>query len=159
MRNNQKIINELIKSNYKAVFVITGGGVSALSSILKTPGASAFVLECQIPYSKDALNSFLEESLDKTCTPQVSNQLALKAYHRAQNYSHESDLVMGIACTAALQTNRIRKGKDCAHLSLYFKNHSFSRCINLSHDSRENQEDILCYTLLNYIKECINIAS
>ena len=52
---NKLIERNLIGSGYKASVIISGGGSSFISNILKFPGASEFVVDAQIPYSKEAL--------------------------------------------------------------------------------------------------------
>ena len=56
----QRVMNKLIERNlvecgYKASVIISGGGSSFISNILKFPGASEFVVDAKIPYSKEAL--------------------------------------------------------------------------------------------------------
>ena len=54
------ILKEIINLNYKASLVIAGGGTSTISSLLLIPGASNFILEAHIPYSKKSLERYLD---------------------------------------------------------------------------------------------------
>ena len=49
------LVSELIASGYQAAIAISGGGSSAVASLLKVSGASRFVVEASVPYHADAL--------------------------------------------------------------------------------------------------------
>ena len=83
------ILKEIIKLNYKASLVIAGGGTSAISSLLLIPGASNFILEAHIPYSKKSLERYLDCEIKTTCNTLVSIQLAKTAKKRADFLNHE----------------------------------------------------------------------
>ena len=76
---DNSILNEIINLNYKASLVITGGGSSTISSLLLIPGASNFILEAHIPYSKKSLERYLDCEVKTTCNTIVSIQLARTA--------------------------------------------------------------------------------
>ena len=47
---NQNDIRSIHDGPFKLVFVSSGGGSSAISDLLKVPGASQTILESYIPY-------------------------------------------------------------------------------------------------------------
>ena len=149
-------IQNIINSNYQIVFVITGGGSSALSNILNIPGASNIFLEAQIPYNKKTLIEYLNKNVVKSCNAITAVNLADIAFKRAINITNKKKLILGVSCTAALKTLRKRKGKDRAHLAIHSQNCKFYKYIYLNQLTREDQETSLSNSIINYIDECIN---
>jgi len=146
----------IINSNYQIVFVTTGGGASALSNILTTPGASNIFLEAQIPYNKKTLTEYLNKNVENSCNAITAVNLADIAFKRAINITNKKKLILGVSCTAALKTLRKRKGKDRAHIAVHSHKCKFYKYISLNQQTRENQEITLSNSIIYYINECIN---
>jgi len=96
---NSERITRILDSGYKAVLVTTGGGSTALNTLLTTPGASRFVADAQIPYSPEALSAYLGEDVEQSCSPLTARKLAEVAFK-----SQASSLKpLAVSCTAALR--------------------------------------------------------
>ena len=93
-----------------AVLVITGGGAQALSWVLGVPGASRTVLEAAVPYSRASLAAFLGSEPKRPASPRTAGDMATAAYQRALTLRHSDAQVAGVACTAAIATDRPRRG-------------------------------------------------
>ena len=154
--NTNFSIQNIINSNYQIVFVTTGGGASALSNILTTPGASNIFLEAQIPYNKKTLTEYLNKNIENSCNAITAVNLADIAFKRAINITNKKKLILGVSCTAALKTLRKRKGKDRAHIAVHSHKCKFYKYISLNQQTRENQEITLSNSIIYYINECIN---
>ena len=146
----------LVTSGCNVAFVVTGGGASLISSILKVPGSSNFLIEAQVPYNQKALGNYLGYDLSSSCNTDSSKKLAEKAYSRALELGENRKILIGVACTAALKTDRPRKGSDRAHIAIHSEKKCFYRRIELSGSTRELQEHELSDYFLNYLKECIS---
>lgn len=119
------------------VLAVTGGGSQLLSTLLSTPGASNTVLECIVPYAAESLHDWLGIVPDSNCSEVTALQMAAQAQRRAvtlfdrstgtgRDSSSHHDL-LGVGTTAALATNRERKGDERAYLAI----HSFG-CTRLT---------------------------
>jgi hypothetical protein len=121
MKSDQVDLIECIQaSGFKAAVVLAGGAVDAVHALLSHSGASRFIQEVQIPYSPEAMFDYLGEPLEQACSAKAATIMAQRAFERALIFSlsnKESIPIVGIACTAALQTNRERKGIDRAFIS------------------------------------------
>ena len=148
-------LKEIVNLNYKACFVITGGGADAISSLLSIPGASNFILDAQIPYSKKSLELYLERDVKSTCSTIISLELAKIAKKKADFLNDEKKFNLGISCTSALKTNRTREGNDRAHISIITHKKIFYKYIQLKALSRFEQEKETSNSILNFIKETI----
>jgi len=118
----------------QAVFYATGGGMQvanqwitwtfyeptacfdhcnalqALTWLLTVPGASRTVLESRVPYAQSALQNVLGQSTANYASVGTANSMAKAAYQQAAKLSHFGASIVGIGCTCALMTDRIKKG-------------------------------------------------
>lgn len=100
----------------KIVATIAGGGYS-FSDILKYPGASNIIEEIFCPYGNKSLYSILQETHERMLCVEVATDLAIGS----QNYLGPDFIYVGV--TAALRTNRQRKGEEAAYLTILRPNH------------------------------------
>ena len=121
----------------RGVFTVAGGGSGLLAALLAVPGASATVLEARIPYASEALAELLGGEPEQACSGGTARALAMQALLRARQLGGD----FGFAVTAALATNRQRRGQARAHLA--FQNVASTRSWRLPLDpghSRAAQE-------------------
>lgn len=104
-----------------AVVVVTGGGAQALSWLLASPGASRTILESTVPYSKTALAEFLGYEPTEAASADVAADMARMAFERARHLASAGDPVVGVGCTAALATDRVKKGKHRCFVAQWSK--------------------------------------
>ncbi len=102
-----------------AVLVVTGGGSRAVADLLTVPGASRTVLEAWAPYGERSLTEFLGTAPRQAVSVETASAMARKACERAVRLRPRADApVMGVACTAALATDRPRRGDHRAHVAV-----------------------------------------
>jgi nicotinamide mononucleotide (NMN) deamidase PncC len=152
---SEAIAEALVVSGYQTAWVVSGGGSSAVATVLSVAGASVFMREAQIPYSAKALRAYGGLTCDALCSSRVAGAISRRAYARAEQFADGSYPCAGIACTAALQTNRERRGADRAHLAVAVKGRYFHRYLALDTGSRLEQEAVLSAALLAYVKACL----
>lgn len=110
------LISEIHKYPAKFELVITGGGASAISRLLAEPGASNSLLNGVVPYSFEALEQYLGAAPESACAEKTARQMASRAYLNALQL--DDGYVLGVAATAAIQTNRQRRGSDRIHVAI-----------------------------------------
>ena len=143
------------------MLVTTGGGSGALNALLATPGASRFITEAHVPYSPEALKRFLGENPEHFVSPATAANLARKAVENVGQASCLSgqagslSYVMGIACTAALQTDRERRGEDRAFICIKTAEAEKVYALYFSKTSRAEQEALLSDWLLVLIAQAV----
>jgi nicotinamide mononucleotide (NMN) deamidase PncC len=143
-------IEAILSSGRAAALVIAGGGSGALHTLLAHPGASRFVLEAQIPYSPEALTDYLGQPLHSACSTPTVIAMVEKAFERAQFLSN-SKAPLGVACTAALQTTRTRKGRDRAFIAFKTSAQTVVHELDLPSGTRLEQETEVSQTLLKHL--------
>ncbi|MDE2822415.1 MAG: hypothetical protein OXK79_02790 [Chloroflexota bacterium] len=104
------VIHRIHASPVQAVVVVTGGGAQSISWLLTVPGASRTVLEMLVPYSERALTDFLGERPHKIASAETAETMSRQAYCRAVELAEADVPLVGIGCTAALATDRPKRG-------------------------------------------------
>lgn len=124
---------------HQLVLVITGGGTQIIPTLFGRPGASALLLEASVPYHPNALEQYLGAMVDSSSSEETARKMAVAAYRRGVTLLGEqnADVPVGVACTAALATNRRRKGNDRAFVVV----HSSKRTLSVSADFGNNLTD------------------
>lgn len=152
------LVKPILNSGFRAVLVATGGGSGALNTLLSTPGASRFVVEACMPYSPEALERFLSGKPGQAVSFATARALAEKAFSRCldsreRQHSGENLPSIGMACTAALQTDRERRGENRAFICIKTAAAEKIYALHLSKTSRESQEQLLSGWLLTLIAQ------
>ena len=122
-----ELVEQVHTSGCRVSLLTTGGGSRAVSWLLNHPGASRVMLEAHIPYHPAALERLLGPDGPHKVGGETARRLALVAFDRAQSLladvepsagTNASVIPLGVACTAALATDRERKGGDRAHVAI-----------------------------------------
>ena len=113
----QEVIRQIHASPVQAVVVVTGGGAQSISRLLKVPGASRSVLEILVPYSERALADFLGERPHQVASAETAEAMSRQAFRRAVQLADADVPLVGIGCTAAIATDRPKRGAHRVHVA------------------------------------------
>jgi Cytidylyltransferase-like len=113
----QQLISALHASGRKAVLAITGGGSGAVGELLRVPGGSRLLIEAQIPYDALALAAFLGFAPAQACSSDTAIAMAQTARARAARLMPAGTNLVGLGATAALVSDRPRKGEHRFHIA------------------------------------------
>jgi nicotinic acid mononucleotide adenylyltransferase/nicotinamide mononucleotide (NMN) deamidase PncC len=144
-------IERIFASGRRASFVITGGGSGALHALLSTPGASRFVADARIPYSPEALENFLGEKVEHSCSPEAALLMARTAF----KFQVSGFKFLSVSCTAALQTDRKRRGDDRVFICIQTAEAEKLYALYFSEAPRAKQEALLSDWLLVLIAQAV----
>jgi hypothetical protein len=100
------------------VLAVTGGGVAAIGDLLTVPGASRTVLEATVPYAETALTSLVGGPVGQATSAETAAAMAVACRRRAVVLAGRAADVIGVACTAALVSDRPKRGDHRAHVGL-----------------------------------------
>ena len=103
-------IQAIHRSPTMAAVIASGGGARSLAWLLGTEGASRTLLDVQVPYSASAMGDLLGGIPDSAVSEDVAADIARAAYRRALELRTDDAPVVGIGATAAIATDRPRKG-------------------------------------------------
>ncbi|MBN1964506.1 MAG: hypothetical protein JW910_07655 [Anaerolineae bacterium] len=112
------IIQRIHAAPTQAALVVSGGGSQALAWLLGVPGASHTVLEMTLPYSRAAFQRYLGAEPEQAVSRETALALAEVAYRRARILAEDGTPSVGLACTAALVTERPKRGEHRCHIAV-----------------------------------------
>jgi hypothetical protein len=113
----QQLISALHGSGRKAALAITGGGSGAVGELLRVPGGSRLLIEAQVPYDALALATFLGFAPAQACSSDTTIAMAQTARARAARLVPAGTDLVGLGATAALVSDRPRKGEHRFHIA------------------------------------------
>ena len=113
----RQLISALHASGRKAALAITGGGSGAVGELLRVPGGSRLLIEAQIPYDEQALAAFLGAAPAQACSADTAIAMAQTARARARRLAPAGADLVGLGATAALVSDRPRKGEHRFHIA------------------------------------------
>jgi nicotinic acid mononucleotide adenylyltransferase len=113
----QQLISALHGSGRKAALAITGGGSGAIGELLRVPGGSRLLIEAQVPYDAQALAAFLGFVPAQASSSDTAIAMAQTARARAARLMPAGTNLVGLGATAALVSDRPRKGEHRFHIA------------------------------------------
>jgi Cytidylyltransferase-like len=113
----QQLISALHASGRKAALAITGGGSGAVGELLRVPGGSRLLIDAQVPYDALALAAFLGFAPGQACSSDTAIAMAQSARARAARLVPAGTDLVGLGATAALVSDRPRKGEHRFHVA------------------------------------------
>ena len=161
MRDIEELIGKIHEDTHQTVIAIAGGGSLAVAWLLSVPGASKTILESVVPYSRLSMVNLLGFEPDQYVSPETAQAMAKACYQRAMKLRESNLPVMGVACTATLVTDRIKRGDHRCSLSIW----SAERVINCDlvldkgKRDRSGEEELVSRLLLQLLSQSMDIES
>lgn len=94
----------------KISITATGGGSYLISELMSYGGASSYIEEVNIPYSREAINDFLGYTPHKYTSEETAKSLALKSLRRVEELTGTKECV-GVGLCCSLSTGNQRKDR------------------------------------------------
>ena len=113
----RQLISTIQASGPKAALAITGGGSGAISELLRVPGGSRLMIEAQVPYDEHALAAYLGYPPAQASSAETAIAMAHAAKLRAAKCVAGTDALIGLGATAALVSDRPRRGEHRFHIA------------------------------------------
>jgi hypothetical protein len=103
----------------RLVYVFAGAGALALHWLHAVAGSSRTVLEARDCYAPASLAEVLGGSPAQAVGAETARQMAIWAAGRAAALAYGGWPLLGVACTAAIATDRQRRGADRAYVAVW----------------------------------------
>ena len=160
--NSQEMAKKLHSVAGRGCIAVTGSGIQAISDLFSEPGASRTILDAQVPYSRLALEEFVGALADQHVSSEEAKMMAKAALKRAQHLAQGEEVnepLFGLGCTAAVSTDRVRRGEDRAHVAWTNGTHSGGASIWFDKQARTraNEDAVVSAIVLNSIALALNI--
>src|SRR6266581_3252481 len=157
----QQLISTLHASGRKAALAITGGGSGAVGELLRVPGGSRLLIEAQVPYDALALAAFLGFAPAQACSSETAIAMARSARARAARLVPAGTDLVGLGATAALVSDRPRKGEHRFHIA--FANSAVvAHCTCVMAKGRRDraaEEDLVSRAIVLWLARACGIAA
>ena len=135
------LLAALEASGSKLVIVATGGGSMAIPHLLATPGASSVVLECLVPYAREAVDRLLGGPQESYCSSRAARRLAVMAWQRACGLGGLPSTAIGVAVTASLRSRTPKRGRHRVVVAVHGLATTSVATLVLQKDARSRAEE------------------
>jgi hypothetical protein len=157
----QQLISTLHGSGRKAALAITGGGSGAVGELLRVPGGSRLLIEAQVPYDALALAAFLGFAPAQACSSDTAIAMAQSARGRAARLVPAGTDLVGLGATAALVSDRPRKGEHRFHIA-FANSAGIAHCTCVLAKGRRDraaEEDLVSRAIVLWLARACRIAA
>ena len=156
------LIEQIHGDPTRVCIVVSGAGTTALAALFSVAGASRTVIEAQVPYSSAALDNYLGTRSDQYVSGNQARLMAMKAYERASallEVGSASGRLVGLSCTAAIATDRERRGENRLHVAWHDGQLGATYSVILKKGARERagEEAVCSAVILNALAEACGI--
>jgi len=157
----QQLISALHASGRKAALAITGGGSGAIGELLRVPGGSRLLIEAQIPYDTQALAAYLGFAPAQASSADTAIAMARSARARAARFVPTDTDLVGLGATAALVSDRPRKGEHRFHIA-FANSAGVEHCTGVMAKGRRDraaEEDLVSRAIVLWLAHACGIAA
>lgn len=157
----RQFISALHVSGPKAALAITGGGSGAIGELLRVPGGSRLLIEAQVPYDEQALARFLGFAPAQACSPETAIAMAQTARTRAAALLPEINDIVGLGATAALVSDRPRRGEHRFHIACASASGTRHCTVVLAKGRRDRgaEEDVVSRAIVLWLAGACGVAA
>jgi hypothetical protein len=103
---------------HRLVLAFAGAGSLSLAWLHAVAGSSRTVLEAVDAYAPTALAELVGQPIAHAVSMETAQAMAQWAYRRAQHLASNSEPLLGVGCTAAIATDRERRGQNRCIISV-----------------------------------------
>lgn len=163
--DRQALVQAIHASPAQLVLAVAGGGNACITDLLDVPGASATVLEVCVPYAHRALHELLANAPAPVAagaglvTAATAEAMAAASLVRARHLAEPGTPVIGVACTAALVSDRPKRGEHRAHVATASDQGAVGRYVQLDKGAldRRGEDRVVADALLAAIATACGI--
>ena len=144
------LVEKIHASPFRYSLIVTGAGGMSIASLMAVPGCSRTLINAQVPYSPNVTRDILDHTVLKHVCPATGRQLAQHAFAdgRAALDSFDTQHVVGIGATAAIQTDRERRSPDAAFVSFWGKDRVQDYTCSLPRNGTRAEQEATITTLI-----------
>lgn len=157
----KQLITALHASGRKAAIAITGGGSGAIGELLRIPGGSRLLVEAQVPYDSEALSTYLGFAPAQASSADTAIAMARRAIERAAAMMPAGSDLVGLGATAALASDRPRKGEHRFHLA-FANSARIAHCTAVLAKGRRDraaEEDLVARAIVLWLARACGVAA
>lgn len=146
---------------HRLVFEFAGAGSLALYWLHSVPGSSRTVLEATDRYAATSLTDLIGKTPEKFVSADTARIMAEMAYRRAMRLTDGAAACLGVACTAAIATDRAKRGAHGCSIAVY--DGTTMRAFNLTlakgARDRAGEEQLISLLIIRAIASACGVAA
>ena len=144
-------IEKIHATPHKAVVAVSGAGTQAVAWLLGVAGASRTILEALVPYGRESMKSFLGFEPEQSASAKTAKDMARAAYKKAKPQLEDDSPPVGLACAAAIATDRPKRGEHRAYVSAWDQHGNTLYSLNLHKGLRDRagEEELVSRLLVH----------
>jgi hypothetical protein len=156
----QETITSIHQTPHRLVFEFAGAGSLALFWLHSVPGSSRTVLEATDRYAAASLADLIGATPEKFVSAATSRAMAEAAYRRALRLTDGAAPCLGVACTAAIATDRVKRGDHGCSVAVYDGATLRVSSLTLAKGARDRagEEALISLLIIRAIAEACGVA-
>jgi hypothetical protein len=157
----QQAIAQIHNSAHKLVFEFAGAGSLALFWLHSVPGSSRTILEATDRYAASSMADLLRHVPEQFVARETAVAMASEAYRRANRLADPGTVVLGVGCTAALVTDRARRGEDRCWVAVRGADRASTYGLTMVKGARDRlgEETLVSQLIVRAIAEACGVAA
>jgi hypothetical protein len=155
----EQVIHAIHASGRQLVLEFTGAGSLALAWLHSVAGSSRTILEATDRYAPASLAELLGAVPEKNVDPSTAAAMAQRAYLRACRLGDDGKPRLGVACTATIATDRLKRGdhRCCVAVQDNASVRTFDLLISKGARDRAGEENLVGQLLIGAIAEAAGV--
>lgn len=156
----QQITEQIHASAHMLVLEFAGAGSQALFWLHSVPGSSRTILEATDRYAAASMEDLLGQAPEQAVSEATALAMASAAYQRARRLAAPGTRCLGVGCTAALVTDRVRRGEDRCWIAVRDQDsvRTYTLVMTKGLRDRPGEEALVSQLLLHAIAEACGVA-
>jgi hypothetical protein len=149
----EQLIAQIHTSQHKLVLEFTGAASLGLAWLHAVAGSSRTVLEATDRYAAASLSDLLGGPPEQYVARETAVAMATQAYRRAMRLTDGAAGGLGVGCTAAIATDRVRRGADRCWIAVRDRDgvHAYGLEMHKGERDRLAEETLVSRLLLHAI--------
>ncbi len=155
----EKLIKTIHATPQMLVINFAGAGAQALAWLHGVGGSSRTILEATDCYAAKSVMELIGFEPEQFASPQVARAMATRAFVRACTLAQPGTPVVGIGCTAAIATDRAKRGEHRCYLAVCAVDTvtSYSLVLSKGLRSRPEEESLISLLILQAVADVCKI--
>ncbi|MCH8107309.1 MAG: hypothetical protein IIB30_03015 [Chloroflexi bacterium] len=159
MTDIKDIVGKIHGSPQQAVVAVAGAGSQAVAWLFDVAGASRTMLEVVVPYGRLSMIDFVGHEPAQFVSEDAARSMAEAAYKRAVRLNEGDSPVVGLACTATIATDRVKRGEHRCHVATWDDSGSTSYNLRLNKGLRDRagEEELVSRLVVSALAQACGI--
>ena len=159
MTEVKQLIQQIHDAPPQSVVAVAGAGSQAVAWLLGVSGASRTLLEVLVPYGRLSMVEFLGHEPEQFVSSSTAKDMARAAYLKGMQLREDDSPIVGLACTATIATDRLKRGDHRCHIATWDDKRAtvYDLTLDKGKRDRDGEEEVVSRLLLHALAESYGI--